>query len=271
MTEGEHPELEALADHAEGLLDGVRAASVRSHLASCAHCRAREAELADVSGKLAATPAPRLPSDVAARIDEVVASPPRGARGASPPRRIRLLRLSGAAACLALVLVGGVLGVRAWDDGPVGSGSGETTTLSRERAPASGEAPAHTAEPDAGQGEGPRAGTSVTASGRDYSARGLPRQVSRLLRDEARGADARPQLSRPTPTELRPLTAPGVIARCVSSITGSQEDLLAVDLASFSGEPSAVIVRAGRQDAADVWVVDPSCSRVRMHAEVPRR
>lgn len=277
MTEDEHPHLEAVADYSAGLLDGEQADAVGSHVAACHHCQARADELADVSRILAAAPTPQLPPGVAARIDEALAGASAGVRrdtvgvSPSPHRKFRSLWLSSAAACLVVMLVGGLFGVRSLSDGPVNSGSGGTAPLSREGSLASREGRPHAAEPRMDRGDTDQAGTSVTASGRDYSSRELPRQVSHLLRDETPGGAARVQAARPTPSPLRRLAAPSALARCVSRVTGSNDDPLAVDLASFSGRPSAIIVTSeGLPEARDVWVVDPSCSRVRLHTELPR-
>jgi anti-sigma factor RsiW len=68
-----HPSLPELAEAAEGLLEDARTAEVRAHLAGCAGCQQNAAELRAVSATLATAPAPRMPADVAARLDRVLA------------------------------------------------------------------------------------------------------------------------------------------------------------------------------------------------------
>lgn len=63
-----------LADAAAGLLDPARADQVATHLAGCAACRDTDAGLLRVSQRLAAAPTPTMPSEVAARLDAVLAA-----------------------------------------------------------------------------------------------------------------------------------------------------------------------------------------------------
>ena len=68
-----HPSLTELAEAAEGLLEDDRTGQVRAHLAECVDCQHNAAELRAVSATLATAPAPRMPADVAARLDRVLA------------------------------------------------------------------------------------------------------------------------------------------------------------------------------------------------------
>ena len=68
-----HPSLTELAEAAEGLLDDARSVTTRAHLAGCPSCQRNAAELGAVSATLATAPPPRMPADVAARLDRVLA------------------------------------------------------------------------------------------------------------------------------------------------------------------------------------------------------
>lgn len=283
MTREEHPDLDTLAAYTGGFLDR-RQASVRSHLADCPACRRRAERLADVGRVLAEASPPPMPADVTARIDDALAAEESARKVAMPPPRQRgVLWLSGVAASVAVAVLGGVLGIRAAtpDDGGEGAeqpriaaGDGAARTAEREATPSR----RHLMGSPGGSGSArapgvAEAASALTVSGREYSPNRLPRQVSALLRHEAADPGAAARTLRPTPARLRPLAEPTALAACVSRVAGpGSHELLAADLSSYSGKPSAVIVAAAeRAPGAHVWVVDPSCSHVRAHTELPRR
>lgn len=68
-----HPNLDVLADAAEGLLDAGAAARVEAHLAGCPRCRDEAAGLSEVTQVLSAVPPPPLPPGLATRLNEVLA------------------------------------------------------------------------------------------------------------------------------------------------------------------------------------------------------
>jgi hypothetical protein len=72
-----HPDVIEIADLAEGILPGERAAQVHRHIAACADCADVLASLQEIGGLLAELPEPGpMPSDVAARIDAALAAEP---------------------------------------------------------------------------------------------------------------------------------------------------------------------------------------------------
>ncbi|MGN9787242.1 hypothetical protein ACTMTF_37875 [Nonomuraea sp. ZG12] len=81
MTGDTHYDLDILAELAEGLLDVSTARQVREHLAICAPCGERLADLAAVREVLAATPTPAMPMGVALRIDQALAAEAEFRRG----------------------------------------------------------------------------------------------------------------------------------------------------------------------------------------------
>jgi hypothetical protein len=80
-----HPDADALAACREGLLGRRRSARIRAHLARCSRCASLERELTAVTTLLASAPAPRIPDELAARLDTVLAAESAArARGESP-------------------------------------------------------------------------------------------------------------------------------------------------------------------------------------------
>ncbi len=67
-----HVDAETLALSAEGLLDEAESSSVQGHLAQCPECTEQLAALADVPRLLGEAPAPEIPDEVVARIDEAL-------------------------------------------------------------------------------------------------------------------------------------------------------------------------------------------------------
>ncbi len=68
-----HVSVEQVADLLESLLPDAEAAAVAAHLDECADCARLRDDLAALPGLLAASPAPPMPADVAARLDAAVA------------------------------------------------------------------------------------------------------------------------------------------------------------------------------------------------------
>jgi hypothetical protein len=80
-----HPDADTLATCREGLLGRRRSARIRAHLARCSRCASLDHELAAVTSLLASAPAPRIPDELAARLDTVLAAESAArARGESP-------------------------------------------------------------------------------------------------------------------------------------------------------------------------------------------
>jgi anti-sigma factor RsiW len=70
-----HPDVAEISDLAEGLLPPSRSADVRRHLEACELCADVHASLEEIRGLLGALPGPpRMPDDVAHRIDAALAA-----------------------------------------------------------------------------------------------------------------------------------------------------------------------------------------------------
>jgi hypothetical protein len=250
-----HLDYDTLADLAEGLLPEVRVASAGAHLADCAECRDRSAEIANVTRLLADAPLPPMPDALASRIDEALAAEAAATghdvMSLDSRRGRRRIRVLSAAAAAVVVVGGGALVGNALLNGPVSSESG--TAQSQPIQDRSGSAAANQPGPGANSLKGSRgdAGTAggylTLRSGTDYTAARLGEQVSVQL---TKGGDRR------SAEEL----APTRLTNCVRTVTQGKIPLL-VDVATYEGRAATVIVLPGADSARlDVWIVGPACS-----------
>ncbi len=69
-----HCDADVLAEFREGLLGRRRTARIRAHLAGCSRCAALSSGLAEVTALLASAPVPRMPDELTARLDGVLAA-----------------------------------------------------------------------------------------------------------------------------------------------------------------------------------------------------
>jgi hypothetical protein len=240
-----HLDYDTLADLSEGLLSDAQAASADAHLAGCAMCQNRSAEIADVSRLLAAAPLPPMPADLASRIDEALATaattsgPVVNLEGRRHKRRIRTLSIAAAAAVV--VGAGALAGQTLLRDSlPAESGSAQSPPLQdRTSTPRAPGAPGTGTLQDAG-------GYRTVRSGTNYTAAELGEQASAQLGQAESGS--------------RSSTADRSLTGCVRRVTQGKVPLL-VDIAMFEGRPATVIVLPAADAARlDVWVVGPECS-----------
>jgi hypothetical protein len=280
----EHLDADALADLDEGLLDRDHVASARAHVAGCPRCRAELAALTGVRERLAAAAEVEpMPAEVVARLDRALAGvaaepastavtrsviplrePPR-----SSPRGLRWLQ---AAAVVVLILAGGAVAVsalRGSDNGSFKDSGGGTAGSADQRAAAPGSYP-------------------VTASGRHWTKASVEAGVPQLLagtlsptlppsgfaaEDNANGSVAPRELAGVPAARLAGGPA---LADCVTELAGGPATPLAVDLATFDGQPAAVVLLPGigGPGRVDVWVVPPDCAQGKgqflYYANVPR-
>ena len=248
-----HLDYDTLADLAEGLLPDSRAASADAHLAGCAECRGRSAEIANVTRLLTDAPMPPMPAVLASRIDEALAAEA-AATGhdvvsLESRRGRRRMRVLSAAAAAVVVVGGGALVGHALVNGSVSSENG--TAQSQPIQDRSGSAAAKR-QPGpntlkGSRGDAAAAGGYLTLrSGTDYAPARLGEQVSvQLTKGDSRAAE-----------EL----APAQLTDCVRTVTQGNTPLL-VDVARYQGRSAIVIVLPGAESTRlDVWVVGPGCS-----------
>ncbi|MFC5744956.1 anti-sigma factor family protein [Actinomadura rugatobispora] len=250
-----HYDYETLADLAEGLLEDDRAASVSEHLDSCAECRDRSADLADVSRLLAEAPVPSMPAELASRIDSAIAAESlNSATVASLERRRgrRHWRIMSAAAATVIVLGGGgVIGSLVLNGSNEHQGSANAPVSDNSDRGTSGESSSNQKRSTLVAPEGQasaRTAFKVSQSGTGYGATTLATQVNGLLEGRAgAGADA----------DRAPDPA---LAGCVGAVTGGRAPTL-VDTAEYEGSPATVIAAPGSTSKTlDIWVVGPGCT-----------
>ncbi|TDD81990.1 anti-sigma factor family protein [Actinomadura rubrisoli] len=245
-----HLDYDVLADLAEGLLEDDQAASVSAHLDTCAECRDRSADLADVSRILAEAPVPSMPAELAERIDTAIAAESlNNATVVSMEQRRgrRHWRVLSAAAAAVVVLGGGAMVSKI----ALNESSGDDHQSTAQ-------SPVQDPEKSHGSAKGAAPGTSgdtamngpaytVAHSGTDYRAGALSAQVGRLL-------DKGPLMKAPGGTPDQRL------AGCVDGVTHGKAPAL-VDQAKFEGRQATVIaVRGSSPGSWNVWVVGPDCS-----------
>ncbi|MDQ1600946.1 MAG: hypothetical protein QOD68_2420 [Actinomycetota bacterium] len=287
----EHLDADALADLDEGLLDRDHVASARAHVAGCPRCRAELAALTGVRERLAAAAEVEpMPAEVVARLDRalagVAAEPastavtrsviPLREPQRSSPRGLRWLQ---AAAVVVLVLAGGAVAVsalRGSDDNNSSASSAGGAGAVDKRADAAGAYP-------------------VTASGRHWTKTTVEAEVPRLLAgtlsptlppstfstENDTGGSGGSGGSAEAPRALAGVPAARLaggpaLADCVTELAGGPATPLAVDLATFDGQPAAVVLLPGigGPGRVDVWVVPPDCAQGNgqflYYANVPR-
>ncbi|MFD7084036.1 anti-sigma factor family protein [Streptomyces sp. NPDC002181] len=281
-----HPDVSEISDLTEGLLSPVRTAEVRRHLGDCPLCADVLASLEEIRGLLGTLPGPpRMPSDIAGRIDAALAAealldstapraettPPSDVSretspaapsgpetrrpaghpaGATGPGRRRARRR--------IAVIAGLAGAAACALGVflagnlIGTGSPDTAAR-RSATSATAEAPAD--------------GT--------YTAQGLQDNVRRLMA-AGPGAKAVPQeeqqnntygLENTTPS---PKLAPGdgnrttasSVPACVQNATGRADSPLAAERGSYQGAEVYLLVLPHPGDPArvDAYLVGAECT-----------
>lgn len=282
LAEG-HLDPTTLADLSDGSLDAPQSERARTHLGSCARCQARSDALAAVPAWLRqSADVGDMPVDVARRLDAALtdaltdvaligASVPGGAtarRRRPVPWRTRVLQ---AAAVVVLVLGVGGIGYSI----VAGSGGGNSGGSSAASVPQAGR--------DAGGGTA----YPVTRSGRDYTADTLAAAVPGLVTRRPLDSSSGPQGGEATDGgrtggsaargstgasggsggsgagdggDAR-LNGGAALASCVANLAGGPVTPLAVDIATYGGQPATIIVLPTPDDPSkvDAFAVEPTC------------
>lgn len=239
-----HLDYDTLADLAEGLLEDDLAASANAHLDTCAECRDRSADLADVSRILAEAPLPSMPAELAKRIDSALAAESLHTAtvvSLEQRRKQRHWRVLSAAAAAVVVLGGGTaVGTTILRDGGTHDGSASVPPVTDPSGPHHGVLPGATPSEAA-------AGYEIVTSGTDYHAASLGAQLTRAVGERARHVTMQGGAS-------------GPVQQCVTAIAKTVRPLL-VDQAKYDGAPATVIALPGPSAGRyDVWVVRPTCT-----------
>ncbi|MEV4251921.1 hypothetical protein AB0J52_01995 [Spirillospora sp. NPDC049652] len=240
-----HLDYDTLADLAEGLLEDDRAASANAHLDTCAECRDRSADLADVSRILAEAPLPPMPAELAERIDSALAAESLHTAtvvSLEQRRKQRHWRVLSAAAAAVVVLGGGTaVGTAILRGG--GSHDGTVTNNVPPVSDPSG--PKHTYV-SGGAAPAPAGGYQIVSTGTDYRAASLGPQLKRAV-----GEHAGSQTLQGSQTAVQ---------ECVAAVAKTVRPVL-VDQASYDGAPAVVIALPGPSSGRyDVWIVHPDCT-----------
>ncbi|MEW2412310.1 hypothetical protein AB0953_01045 [Streptomyces sp. NPDC046866] len=289
-----HPDVSEISDLTEGLLSPARTAEVRRHLGDCPLCADVHASLEEIRSLLGTLPGPpRMPADIAGRIDAALAAeallasttPRAGDRPSAAPHGDPDA-LPGAVRAEAPGTPPGPGGRRPAGH-PVGA-SGPGRGRARRRIAVlgglaaaaacalgvflagnlSGNGSPDTAARHATTSENPPA----TAAG-GYSAQGLPDDVRRLL---AAGPGAKASTTEGNRTyglENTP-AAPGLIPGersgtdaaavppCVQQGTGRPDTPLAAELGSYEGAKVYLLVlpHPGDPERVDAYVIGTDCA-----------
>jgi len=252
-----HVTLETLANLDEGLLVPAQEQRIRTHVAGCSACSARLESVVGIRTALAAAPPERLPADVGARLDAVLA----GAGGPSSirhreirpdrrrPARWRpsggLLATGAAASIVLLLFTAFAVGALRGGPGASTSNSAARDTTSAARQPGA-DVPAR----------------AVTASGRNYTPATLRAALPALLGQRDASAQSRMSAATPPPSGLAGRASQ--LGPCVAELAGrGGVTPLAVDVAKYAGQSAVVVVlpEAGPAKVLDIWVVRPGCTR----------
>ncbi|MEU8677413.1 hypothetical protein [Streptomyces sp. NPDC048560] len=282
----QHPDVSEISDLTEGLLSASRTAEVRSHIDGCALCADVETSLDEIRGLLGTLPgSPRMPDDVAGRIDAALAAEallnstapaepgsvsreteptdegtggskstptdrpaghPRGANG--PGRRARRRRTAVLGAAFGAAVIG-------------------VSALLLQSVQTSNNSDSATKMADSS--------SSAADGAQTFSASTLEGRVSALLGDVASrtpGGEKRqpsgdsqvsPEISSADPSEPRnPLLTPAVtVPPCVQQGTGRNTPPLAAEQGVYQGTDAYLVVLPHPTDASRVqaYVIDAVC------------
>lgn len=283
-----HISPEQLAKYRADALPRWRARRVHSHLALCASCAQLDTDLSAVPDLLASVPAPACPEPVAlmvrnalaretaqqAMADAQAAAHQRVRRGWQLPqlgllgRRPVLLRATAATAAVAVLAFGGVeIAEHAGESAPPAAPAEPHYTAVPFVAPApppSGTGPTLTYTSN-----GQHYAINAITTGTNFTPGQLSAQASQLARSPgavapggATGGPVRGPGSGVAPTSgVFQNFSVADLNGCMNRITGGDMMVLLVDVASYQGQPAAVIVTGPSPGGAQqVWVVGIQCS-----------
>lgn len=234
-----HLDYDALADLAEGILDGAAATSAQAHLSDCTECRDRAAEVAEVTRVLAEAPIPPMPAHLVERLDAAIAA--EAAAHVPVGRHARRFQFLAAAAAAVVVVGGGGVVVRT----VMGSGGADSAAVSQRPVEEPSRPGARGARPQPEVADS--APYTAVHSGRRYTSAALASQVTAALSGSA-------------PAGRHVLSGVPGLDGCVQRVGGGKLPLL-VDSATYDGRPATIIaLPAADTHQADVWVVGPHCS-----------
>ena len=259
----EHLDLDALADVLAGELSSA-------HLDGCADCQTRLSELAgamtSVTAALTALPDPVIPPDLVAQIDKALARERRALNApaaatvtplATRRSGSRWLLAGGSIAASAALVVGGI--VLFSGDSPKSSttASDQTASIARN---ATGAAYGRDGQLLAAELPKLLKGNAPAVAGQGAAAA----PAAPTGGAEAQTLDSRTAATKPTADPMALLRTPSGLAACLASLSDPSDPgiPLALDYASFEGQPALVVVLPTSTDnRVDVFVVGAMCSQ----------
>lgn len=279
-----HPEVEELSDLSEGLLPSARTADVRRHLDYCALCADVYDSLEEIRGLLGTVSGPpRMPDDVASRIDAALAA--EALLNATAPDTA-----ANAPSCdLAVAHVSRETSPSFSDDRPSGharaaTGPGRTPRTRRGRRVVALGAVIAAAALGLGallvqtlgndSGKAPTTAAPETDAAHTYSESSLQSQVAGLLAakktNEGRSGSARPWSAESDSgttgsTGMRPnktfQDTTVNVPSCIGTAIHTNEALLAADKGVYQGRAVYLVVTPAASDNTRVtaYIVDAAC------------
>ncbi|MFJ2824948.1 anti-sigma factor family protein [Streptomyces toxytricini] len=289
-----HPDVSEISDLAEGLLPPARTAQVRRHLAECPLCADVLASLEEIRSLLGTLPGPpRMPADVAGRIDAALAAEalldsttPRTDEAAAGPEADDAAQPAASGASAAPAPRPGGRRPAGHPDGATGPGRRRARRRIAVVAGLAGAAACTfgilfagglfgSGSPDtAARTSDPRT-TAQAPAGGTYTAQGLQDSVRRLLgpADGAKkatppeanstfGAENAPQSQGVAPDDRAVDTDAADVPACVLGATGRTEAPLAAERGSYQGREAYLLVLPHPGDAGrvDAYLVDTGCT-----------
>ncbi|MFE1832726.1 anti-sigma factor family protein [Streptomyces sviceus] len=268
-----HPDVAEISDLTEGVLSPSRTADVRRHLDGCELCADVHASLEEIRGLLGTLPGPpRMPADVAGRIDAALAAEallqataPEAVNAPAPAESTHVSRETSPTA-----------------DRPAGHARTSTTGPGRKDRSRNGRRKVAVlgavftvaalgfgsvllSALDDGKPTGTGNG-QATISTDTFSASGLERQVSDLLtKKSASGGSQAPHTSMgvasiPGSEDPRTLRSPEV-PRCIQNGIHTSDSPLATKNGVYKGVDALLVVLRDPSDSARItaYIVDASC------------
>ncbi|WP_329314034.1 zf-HC2 domain-containing protein [Streptomyces sp. NBC_01278] len=285
-----HPDVSEISDLTEGLLSPVRAAEVRRHLADCPLCADVHASLEEIRSLLGTLPGPpRMPADIAGRIDAALAAealldstaPRAEAVPTSGPAAQRDVSRETSPAAPAGQGPRRPAGHPAGASGPGRRRARRRITVIAGLAGAAACALAvflagnllGTGSPDTAARKSGTSAASVAPSEGAYTAQGLQDNVRRLL-GPGQGAKTAPQEEQQNNTyglenTPSPLRVPGdgntqtpPVPSCVQEATGRPDTPLAAERGNYQGTEVYLLVLPHPGDSArvDAYLVGAGCA-----------
>ncbi|GJF34317.1 hypothetical protein KNE206_70170 [Kitasatospora sp. NE20-6] len=297
-AEPAHPDIDEIADLAEGLTDPAAEPALRAHLATCASCADTLAALSEVQDLLSSVDTPPMPDDVALRIDTALAAARTPAAASPEPAGASRTVPDGHGRHTAPTASGP--GSTAWAGtatrpGPGGPGrrrgrrravlaavAGVALGLGALLVPLSARTTGGNSTADSAARPAAGAQQPGTKTGTDFDEATLPDRIGQLVRSatgspaaagpDASGTPGAPGLQPPEGTP--PGGSATVAPPCAAALTGREPGALVTAAPGrFHASPVTALVYAvpGQDTSLDVYLITPDCAApgILLHRTVP--